>query len=180
MVNLDAAELRSKLDLEGKYVDFNLLRAALTVIKVVGDLNIELTEPTKEGECRGKCPKCDKDRSFCLNANTSRFKCFAKGCNLKGGGVIDFCAKLYEVSAKEASHLLACIYGIQPYDSDEPVGETQSAVELVIENPMTEQNGEVMEHSPNVSENVPPITAQHLIASIEQQLAELKQLLAIR
>jgi len=29
--------------------------------------------------------------------------------------VIDFFAKLFEVPAKEASHLLACAYGIQPY-----------------------------------------------------------------
>jgi len=41
--------------------------------------------------------------------------------------VIDFCAKLYEVSVKEASHLLANSYGIQPYGSEAPVGETQSA-----------------------------------------------------
>ena len=176
MVNLDAAEQRLKLDLDGKYVDFNLLRTALTVVKVAGDLGIKLTEPTKEGERRGKCPKCGKDRSFCLNANTSRFKCFAKGCNLKGGGVIDFCAKLYEMSAKESSHLLAYAYGVQPYDSDEPVGETQF-IDKSNESPTPEQNREVREPTPTVSETVPPLTAQHLIASIEHQLAELKQLL---
>jgi len=115
MVNLDVAELRSEIDLEGKYVDFSFLRTALTVAKIVKDLGLEMTEPTKDGECRGKCPKCGKDRSFCLNITTNRFNCFAKGCILKGGGVIDFFAKLYEVPAKEASHLLACAYGIQPY-----------------------------------------------------------------
>ncbi len=50
--------------------------------------------------------------------NTNRFNCFAKNCVLKGGGVIDFFAKLYEVPAKEASHLLACAYGIQPYTQE--------------------------------------------------------------
>jgi hypothetical protein len=120
MINLDMAELRPKIDLENKYVDFSLLRTALTVAKVVGDLNVALTKASKEGECRGKCPKCGKDRSFALNVNTNRFNCFAKGCILKGGGVIDLFAKLHEVPAKDASHLLACAYGIQPY-SQEPV-----------------------------------------------------------
>jgi len=85
MVSLDAAELRSKLDLDAKYIDFNLLRTTLSVVKTVTDLNIDMTEPNKDGECRGKCPKCGKDRSFCLNVDTNRFNCFAKGCNLKGG-----------------------------------------------------------------------------------------------
>jgi len=115
MVNLDIVELRSKIDLEGKYVDFSLLRTALTVVKIVRDLDLEMTKPTKEGECRSKCPKCEKERSFCLNITTNRFNCFAKGCILKGGGVIDFFARLHEIPAKEASHLLACAYGIQPY-----------------------------------------------------------------
>lgn len=130
MVNLDRAELRSKLDLDGKYVDFSLLRTALTVEKVVRDLDINLSAPSKEGECRGTCPKCAKDRSFSLNINTNRFNCFTKGCFLKGGGVIDFFAKLYEVTAKEASHLLACAYGIQPYSS-EPVEESQPSAKPV-------------------------------------------------
>lgn len=115
MVNLDIAELRSKIDQEGKYVDFSILRAALTVRKIAVDLGVALSVTSKEGECRGKCPKCEKDRSFALNINTNRFNCFNKICLLKGGGVIDFFAKLYEVPAKEASHLIACAYGIQPY-----------------------------------------------------------------
>jgi hypothetical protein len=110
MVDLDIAELRSKLDLTGKYVDFSVLRTALTVHKVTIDLDINLSDPNKQGECRAQCPKCGKEKSFSLNINTNRFNCFAKGCTLKGGGVIDFCAKLYEVSAKEASHLIAYAY----------------------------------------------------------------------
>ncbi len=113
MVNLDVVKLRSEIDVEKKYVDFSLIRASLTVITLIADMNISLSEPTEEGECRGKCPKCEKDRSFCLNVVTNRFNCFAKGCNLKGGGVIDFFAKLYAVTAKEASHLLACAYIIK-------------------------------------------------------------------
>jgi hypothetical protein len=119
MIKLNLTDLRPQLDLEGKYVDFSLLRAALTVEKVVGDLDINLSKPNEEGESRATCPKCRIDRSFALNINTNRFNCFAKGCILKGGGVIDLFAKLYEVPAKEASHLLACAYGIQPYTSAE-------------------------------------------------------------
>ena len=119
MIKLNLADLRSQLDLEGKYVDFSLLRTTLRVAKVAGDLDINLSEPSKEGESRGTCPKCGKDRSFALNINTNRFNCFNKGCILKGGGVIDLFAKLYEVPAKEASHLLACAYGISPYSQSQ-------------------------------------------------------------
>lgn len=180
MVNLDVAELRSKLDLDGKYVDFNLLRTALTVVKVVGDLGVELPEPTKEGECRGKCPKCSKERSFCLNVNTNRFNCFAKGCNLKGGGVIDFFAKFYQVSAKEASHLLACVYGIQPYDRAQAAANNQPLEKPADKILPAEPEREAAAQSTVDSQSAPPITAQHLIASIEHQLAQLKQLLSQR
>src|ERR1700709_719747 len=116
MVNLDPAELRLHLDLEGKYVDFGVIRTFLTVPNIVRDLDIFLSEANKDGESRGACPKCGKEKSFSINVNTNRFRCFAKGCLFKGGGVIDFFAGLYLVSAKEASHMLAFVYGIQPYN----------------------------------------------------------------
>jgi hypothetical protein len=66
-------------------VDFAILRAALSVVKVVRDLDVSLTDPNKEGECHCKCPKCLKERSFSLNINSNWFNYFAKGCTLKGG-----------------------------------------------------------------------------------------------
>ncbi len=179
MVNLDTAELRLNLDLEGKYVDFSLLRTSLTVSKLIEDLQIALSEPSREGECRGKCPKCDKDRSFSLNINTSRFNCFAKGCALKGGGVIDFFARLNEVTAKEASHLLACAYGIPPYNQEMIEAANNRANETPVADAAPIKR-EVAKPSPGASQTVPPLTPRHLIASIEHQLAELKQLLATR
>ncbi|MFN0278650.1 MAG: CHC2 zinc finger domain-containing protein [Pyrinomonadaceae bacterium] len=118
MQKLDVAELRSKIDMNGLYVDFGILRSALSVANVARDSEVQLSEPTFDGECRGTCPKCKKEKSFTVNINTNRFNCFGKGCNLKGAGVIDFFSKLNEVSAKDASHFLACAYGIQPYSSE--------------------------------------------------------------
>ena len=123
MQKLDLPELRSKINMDGRYVDFAILRSALSVSMIAVDSGVKLSEPTFEGECRGTCPKCKKEKSFTVNINTNRFNCFGKGCNLKGGGAIDFFSKLNEVSAKDASHLLACAYGIQPYSSDVPVAE---------------------------------------------------------
>jgi hypothetical protein len=179
---MEIAELRSRIDMDNLYVEFGVLRAALTLGRIVNDLDVSLSEQNRKGECRAVCPKCGKEKSFSLNVNTNRFNCFAKGCALKGGGVIDFYAKLFEVSAKEASHHLACAYGIQPY--------TQEMVEAVVETngkpngkPFAEAapiKREVEQLSPNEFQNIPPITPVHLIASIEHQLAELKQLLAAR
>ena len=118
MQKLDVAELRSKIDMNGLYVDFAILRSALTVANVARDSGAQISEPSFEGECRGTCPKCKKEKSFTVNINTNRFNCFGKGCKLKGGGVIDFFSKLNEMSAKDASHYLACAYGIQPYSSE--------------------------------------------------------------
>lgn len=153
MIELDLKNLRAQIDPENKYVDFSLLRTSLTVEKMVGDLNIELSNPSKEGECRSVCPKCRKERSFSINVNTNRFNCFTKGCFLKGGGVIDFTAKLFETTAKEASHLLACAYGISPYSS-EPVEKSQPVKNAVsaskekppalVQNNQPDQSGEAV------------------------------------
>lgn len=138
MSKLDLGILRPKLDLDGKYVDFGVLRTSLSVAAVVKDLETNLTAPTKEGECRATCPKCRKERSFALNVNTNRFNCFGKACILKGGGVIDLIAKLWEVPAKEASHLLACAYGIQPYTSEPVAATVVETKTMVVETPPSE------------------------------------------
>ncbi len=115
---MDIGYLRSKIDPEKRYVDFGVLRTALNETVVAKDLGVKLSEPSYEGECRAKCPKCGKERSLSVNINTGRFYCFAKSCPFKGGGAIDLFSRLHEISAKEASHLLACGYGITPYGED--------------------------------------------------------------
>jgi len=119
MGNLDIAELRSKIDLDGRYVDFAELRSLLSVATVAEDSGVDFSDPSYEGEIRGRCPLCKKARSLSVNINTNRFNCFSKGCRLKGGGVIDFFAKLHNVPSKEASHFVACAYQVGPY-TDQP------------------------------------------------------------
>lgn len=117
-MKIDPEQLQAKMDMESKYVDFHVLRTALSVYTLL-ETDESLSKPNEDGECRGRCPKCNKDRSFALNINKNRFNCFNKGCDLKGGGVIDFASKLYDLPAKEAAHLLACAYGIQPYTAED-------------------------------------------------------------
>ena len=183
---MEIAELRSKIDMETLYVDFNLVRAALTVIQVAEDLKVFLSEAGKDGERRGTCPKCEKEKSFSLNVNTNRFNCFAKGCTLKGGGVIDFFAKLYSVSAKEASHLLAFIYGIQPYTletKEKGNGGSDGKLSVTNQTAKTEaapESREVVSDAVLDSSEDAKQTAAYLIASIKHNLAELEQLLTGR
>ncbi len=129
-MKIDLEHLKTKIDMTGKYVDFSLIRTSLTVLILAEDVGTQLNEPNTDGEARADCPKCKKPRSFSLNTDTNRFNCFNKGCDLKGGGVIDFASKLFAVTAKEASHLLACAYGIQPYTADDSgagqSGDTQN------------------------------------------------------
>ena len=126
---MDVGYLRSKVDFEGKYVDFGVLRTALNISVVAKDLGIRFSEPSYEGECRAKCPKCGKERSLSVNINTGRFYCFAKSCPFKGGGAIDLFSRLHEISAKEASHLLAFSYGITPYGENGNVEDPTTAGE---------------------------------------------------
>ena len=137
MQKLDVAELRSKIDIEGFYVDFSVVRTALSVSTVARDSGVQLSEPTFDGECRATCPKCGKEKSFAVNVNTNRFNCFAKGCTLKGGGVIDFFSKLHSIAAKDTSHLLARAYGIAPYSS-EPVPKADETINPRIGGKMVE------------------------------------------
>jgi hypothetical protein len=85
-------------------VDFAILRAALSVVKVVRDIDVSLTDPNKEGECHCKCPKCQKERSFSLNINSNWFNYFAKGCTLKGG-IFTQCISTYPAADSAASEL---------------------------------------------------------------------------
>ena len=117
--SMDLGELRSKIDMEGKYVDFSSIRTAVSVLTLTDAVGLNICEPKPDGECRGKCPVCKSERSLALNINTNRFNCFKTGCGFKGGGVIDFTSKLFEVPAKEAGHLIACAYGIQPYTAED-------------------------------------------------------------
>ncbi len=92
--------------------------------------------------------------------------------------MIDFCAKLYEVSAKEASHLLACAYGIQPYTQEMAVSESHPAKESIGEY-MPTASGEATDYSSDLSEDTRQ-TAAYLIASIKHELTQLEQLLISR
>lgn len=122
MFKLDVVELRPKIDMEGRYADFGQIRSLLSVSTVAEDSGVHFSDPSFEGEMRGRCPACGKDKSLAVNINTNRFNCFGKGCILKGGGVIDFFSKLNSITSKEACHLLSCAYGLPPYSSEsEPV-----------------------------------------------------------
>lgn len=114
-MKIDLAYLRQNIDLEKKYVDFHIIRNFLSILRVAEDVGVNFNEPNTDGECRGDCPKCDKQRSFSLNINSTLFNCFDAKCDLKGSGVIDFASKLFATDSQEACHLLACAYGIQPY-----------------------------------------------------------------
>lgn len=140
---MDIGYLRSKIDLEGRYVDFGVLRTALNVTVVAKDLGVKLSKPSYEGECRAKCPKCGKERSLSVNINTGRFYCFAKSCPFKGGGAIDLFSRLHEISAKEASHLLAFGYGITPYG--EAVLREKAKVESVPESVVEKREEQIEE-----------------------------------
>jgi hypothetical protein len=161
-MNFDIEKLRPKLDLEGKYVDFSVIRTGVSVLSFVETIEVKINEPNAEGECRADCPKCEKPRSFSLNINTNRFNCFNKGCDLKGGGVIDFTSKLFDTTAKEASHLLACAYGIQPYTADDSgAGEAET-------NGAADQSREVV----TVSETDTPLNGDYIRRDEHDELRE--------
>ena len=141
MDNLNILSFEPSTDPDNQFVDFSLIRESISIEQFIADSGVtKLSEPNEEGEARGKCPTCEKERAFALNVGKNQFNCFSKQCKLKGGGVIDFASKLYKLSAKEASHLLACAYGLEPYDKR---GESKQPAQTKKEAPKA-SNGQMV------------------------------------
>lgn len=126
METMDMEELRLRIDLENRYVEFDSLRSAVTLASLVDRLGMEVIETGENGEVRARCPKCGHGRSLAMNLESGRFNCFSKSCTFRGGGVIDFFGKLHGVFAKESAHLLAALFEVEPYNEKEADKEKES------------------------------------------------------
>ena len=142
---------------EKDWIDFNLIKQSVSMEMLI--VHLGLFQIERKGESvRLKCPfhNGKSDNSMAINLATDSFYCF--GCKARGG-VIDFVACYENCSVKDAAlKLKDWFLGAQQY----------------------EESREATQSASNDSETVPPITPQHLIASIEVQLAQLKKLILSR
>ncbi len=139
------------------WIDFNLIKQSVSMEMLI--IYFGLFRVSRKGaEVRLKCPfhNGKSDNSMAINLATDTFYCF--GCKSRGG-VIDFVAKYNDCSAKDAALRLNEWFAIEQNNKAD-----REAAKVVAD----------------VSQNTPPITPLHLIASIEHQLAQLKQLLISR
>ena len=144
-----------------KWIDFNLVKSAVSMEMLIIHLGL-LATSRKGDDVRLKCPfhNGKSDNSMAINLASNSFYCF--GCKARGN-LLEFVARYKDCSISEAAQRLDEWFFIsgQPTESKEVSREA---------------NGDVSESS----ESVPPITPAHLIASIEHQLARLKQLISSR
>lgn len=140
-----------------KRIDFNLVKDSVSMEMLI--IYFGLFRVQRKGdEVRLKCPfhNGKSDNSMAINLASDKFYCF--GCK-RGGGVIDFVARYEDCTIKDAAIKLDEWFQVKR---------------------QTKEGREADETSSGNSEITPPITPAHLIASIELQLAQLKQLLASR
>jgi DNA primase len=137
------------------WIDFNLVKQSISMEMLIIHFGLFSIE-RKEDEVRLRCPfhNGKSDNSMAINLTRNMFYCF--GCRVKGN-VLDFVSKYEDCSLREAAQLL-----------DEW---------FFINSPAAVESREVGTDSRKVEKNVPSITPQHLIASIEYQLAQLKKLI---
>ena len=141
------------------WIDFNLVKQSVSMEMLIIHYGL-FSLQRKEDEVRLRCPfhNGQSDNSMAINLTRNMFYCF--GCRAKGN-VIDFVARYEDCSLHEAAQLL-----------DEW---------FFINNQAAAERREVGTNSQKVEKNVPPpVTPQHLIASIEYQIAQLKKLILSR
>lgn len=99
-------------------IEFADVRNLVSLKQLTDYLAIQLSK-RNETEFRGNCPKCNKV-NLAINLESNYFKCFTKGCLMKGSGVIDFMNKGYSINNSVTSaHILACIFQILIYEKKE-------------------------------------------------------------
>lgn len=138
-------------------IDFDLVKASVSMEMLIVHLGLFQVQ-RKGAEVRLKCPfhNGKSDNSMLVNLANNTFYCF--GCRRRGG-VIDFVAYYEDCTFFDAATLLEEWFAIKAANE-----KGRQAAETFISD----------------SNSAPQITAQHLIASIELQLAQLKQLLISR
>jgi DNA primase len=140
------------------WIDFNLVKQSVSMEMLIIHFGLFSIE-RKEDEVRLRCPfhNGKSNNSMAINLTRNIFYCF--GCKARGN-VIDFVSKYEDCSLREAALRLDKWFFI-----NSPAAESR----------------EVETNSQKVSESIPPpVTPQHLIASIEYQLAQLKKLILSR
>ncbi|HYV00477.1 MAG TPA: CHC2 zinc finger domain-containing protein [Pyrinomonadaceae bacterium] len=87
-----------------KWVDFNAIKAAVTMLTVLDHYNIKGLVKS-DGELRGPCPihkGSQRTKTFTVNVSKNAFKCFSDVCNARGN-VLDFVVAMERCSVRDAA-----------------------------------------------------------------------------
>jgi DNA primase len=89
-------------DMEGEWVDFKIIKAAITINMVLDRYGVVLKKTGQE--LRGKCPihRGSNNKHFTVNVTKNVFKCFFESCGAHGN-VLDFVASMERCSVREAA-----------------------------------------------------------------------------
>lgn len=88
--------------MEGEWVDFRIIKTAVTIQMVLDRYG--LTLKTSGYELRGKCPihRGSNNKHFTANVSKNVFKCFFAQCGAHGN-VLDFVAAMEQCSVRDAA-----------------------------------------------------------------------------
>lgn len=98
------------------FVDFEVIKAAVTLEQAAEFLKLELKPSNKQ--LRGPCPRCDSESDRALVITPGRgFYCFSDN---KGGDVISLVAHIRDIPVKEAAQLLAEHFRVGKTEKSQP------------------------------------------------------------
>jgi hypothetical protein len=88
--------------MEREWVDFRVIKAAVTMQMVLGQYGISLKQSGQE--LRGKCPihRGSNNKHFTANVSKNVFKCFFAECGAHGN-ILDFVAAMERCSVRDAA-----------------------------------------------------------------------------
>ena len=93
----------------GSYVDFQKLKATITIVQVLEMLDIKNLTPHGQA-LRGECPLCQvtNPRGFIVTPAKNSFYCFSEKV---GGDIIELAARFWRVTQKEGAQRIAKHFG---------------------------------------------------------------------
>jgi hypothetical protein len=115
--------------METEWVDFRIIKAAVTMQMVLDHYSVTLK---KSGhELRGKCPvhRGSNNKHFTVNVSKNVFKCFFESCGAHGN-VLDFVAAMERCSVRDAAVKLKEWFQVGDTPSPSKHGNAHEGVEI--------------------------------------------------
>jgi len=134
-----------------KWVDFNAIKAAVTMPMILDHYNIKGLVKS-DGELRGSCPihrGSPRTKTFAVNVSKNAFNCFSDVCKARGN-VLDFVTAMEKCSVRDAALKLKEWFKVGDTVDSESKSSDPSRAPNVIES-LRDLFSEIEEHNSKIA-----------------------------